>query len=166
MSEQIIIGIDPGYADAGFGVIDVSGRPERVLDYGSIRTPADQLAGQRLKRLYDELAKLFAAHRPLCVAVEKLYFSKNVKTAMAVAEARGVILLCAEAHGLTCREFAPAEVKLAVCGQGAADKAQVQKMVKMLLGLKTVPKPDDAADALALALAAAYTRDFSRQRPA
>ena len=157
---RIILGIDPGYADAGFGVLDVSGPKEKILTFGSIQTPAGQPMGERLHKLHKELDQLITTYQPVCLAIEKLFFSKNVKTALSVAEARGVIRLCAEQRSLPCREFSPAEVKLAVCGHGSADKAQVQKMVKLLLGLKTIPKPDDAADALALALAAAYTRDW------
>jgi len=159
---EVIIGIDPGYADAGFGVISVSGAGDVCLEYGSIRTPADQPPAKRLKHLHDRLAGLIAKYQPRRVALEKLFFSKNVKTGLQVAEARGVILLCFEEHGVACREFSPAEVKTAVSGYGGADKKQMQQMVKTLLGLKAVPKPDDAADALALALALAHTKDLGR----
>ncbi len=162
MPAEIIIGIDPGYADAGFGVISTDGDGDACLACGSIGTPAGQPTAKRLKHLYDRLAEVIAEHRPRRAAFEKLFFSKNVKTALQVAEARGVILLCFEDHGIPCREFSPAEVKIAVCGHGGADKKQMQQMVKTLLGLKTVPKPDDAADALALALALAHTKEFGR----
>lgn len=164
MPAEIIIGIDPGYADAGFGVIVVGGGRDGCLECGSISTPAGQPPAKRLKHLYDQLAKLITKYQPRRAALEKLFFSKNVKTALLVAEARGVIQLCFEDHGVACREFSPAEVKIAVCGYGAADKKQMQQMVKTLLGLKAVPRPDDAADALALALALAHTKDFDHPR--
>ncbi len=162
MPAEIIIGIDPGYADAGFGVISVDGGRDVCLEYGSIGTPAGQPPAKRLKHLYDGLAGLITKYRPRRAALEKLYFSKNVKTALQVAEARGVIQLCFEDQGMICREFSPAEVKIAVCGYGGADKKQMQQMVKTLLTLKSVPEPDDAADALALALALAHTKEFDR----
>lgn len=160
MPAQMFIGIDPGIADAGYGVILSDGRQDKCLAYGSIRTRAGLPAAVRLKQLHDQLAALIAKYRPRQAAIEKLYFSKNTKTAMQVAEARGVILYCLEALGLPCREFGPAEVKIAVCGNGAAGKQQMQKMVQTLLRLPTLPKPDDAADALALALALAHTKSF------
>ena len=161
MPPEIIIGIDPGYADAGFGVIAVSPGKDDCLVCGSITTPAGQPAAKRLKHLYDRLAELIEKYRPRRASLEKLFFSKNVKTGLQVAEARGVIQLCLEDHGIPCREFSPAEVKIAVSGYGGADKKQMQQMVKTLLRLKDVPKPDDAADALALALALAHTKEFS-----
>jgi len=159
---EIIIGIDPGYADAGYGVISAGGGREKCLAYGSIRTPAGAPAGDRLKTLYGRLKEIIVRFKPRRAAIEKLYFSTNVKTALSVAEARGVILLCLEDLGVPCREFGPGEVKVAVSGHGGAAKSQVQKMTKTLLGLKEIPKPDDAADALALALTLANTRKFDK----
>ncbi len=112
----------------------------------------------RLAFVYDRLADLIDRYHPDAAAIEKLFFSKNVKTALLVAEARGVIRACLEKHGVPCTEFSPAEVKIAVCSHGAAAKTEVQKMVRLLLGLKELPQPDDAADALALAVALAHTR--------
>jgi crossover junction endodeoxyribonuclease RuvC len=155
---RIILGLDPGFADLGYGVIESGGGKDRCLDYGSIRTPSGQPFGARLKTLHDELSRLIARHRPEAAAVERLFFSTNVKTAMDVAEARGVIRLCLEQHDVPYREFGPGEVKVAVTGNGRAGKAEMQKMVVLLLGLAEIPNPDDAADALALALAAAHTR--------
>jgi len=152
-----LIGIDPGLADAGFGVIEQFGGRPRCLAYGSLKTPAGMPGGERLRRLYDSCGALLDKYHPAEVGIEKLFFSKNVKTAIAVAEARGVIRLCIEQRGIPCREFSPGEVKDAVSGYGAAGKKQVQAMVKALLHLKEIPKPDDAADALALAITLANT---------
>lgn len=162
MPQKIFMGIDPGIADAGYGVILSDGHEDKCLAYGSIRTPAGMPAAERLKRLHDELAALITKHRPQQAALERLYFSKNTKTAMQVAEARGVILYSLQELGLPCREFGPAEVKISVCGNGAAGKQQMQKMVQTLLRLPTPPRPDDAADALAMALALAHTKDLGR----
>ncbi len=155
---MIYLGVDPGFADMGYGVIAVEGGRDRCVAYGSIRTPADMPLPARLATIYDKLAEIIDRHRPDRAAIEKLYFSTNAKTAMLVAEARGVIRLCLEKHGLPSREFSPAEVKIAVCGHGAAAKPEMQKMTKVLLGLAEVPKPDDAADALALALTLAHSK--------
>lgn len=155
---MIILGIDPGIADMGYGVIDVAGGKERCIAYGSVKTPSDLALPARLRLLYDALQDLISVHKPQAAAMEKLYFSTNVKTAMMVAEARGVIRLCVEKNGIACREFNPADVKNAVCGHGGAEKTQVQKMVKALLGLKEIPEPDDAADALALAITFSSTK--------
>ncbi len=155
---MILLGIDPGFADMGYGIISLEGGKDRCLDYGSIRTPAGTSMAARLAFVYDRLADLIDRYHPDAAAIEKLFFSKNVKTALLVAEARGVIRVCLEKRGVRCQEFSPAEVKIAVCGHGGAKKDEVQKMVKILLGLEHIPEPDDAADALALALALAHTR--------
>lgn len=155
---RIYLGIDPGFADMGWGVVAVGGGRTTCLAYGSLKTPKGLPGSARLKSVHDGLADIIRAHGPDGAAIEKLFFSKNVKTAMDVAEARGVIRLCLEELSVPTREFFPAEVKSAVCGHGTAEKKEVQKMVTMLLGLKEVPRPDDAADALALALATAHTR--------
>lgn len=149
----IFMGVDPGIADAGFGVVQVQGGKISPLHFGSIKTPAGMPSDKRLFILSKELAALFAKFQPKAVGVEKLYFSKNVTTAILVAEARGVIRLTIAAAGITCLEMNPADVKIAVCGHGTAPKPQIQKMVTMLLGLQSPPKPDDAADGLALAIA-------------
>ena len=155
---MIILGIDPGFADMGYGIIEIAGNKDRCIAYGSVKTPAGTPISERLSRLYDELSSLIEKHRPDRAGIEKLYFSNNAKTAMLVAEARGVIRLCLEKHGLGCMEVGPAEVKIAVCGHGAAEKPDVQKMTRVLLGLAEIPKPDDAADALAVAITVAHTR--------
>ncbi len=142
----------------GYGIISSEGGKDHCLDYGSIRTSAGGSIATRLAFVYDKLSELINRYHPEVAAIEKLFFSKNVKTALLVAEARGVIRVCLEKHGVRCAEFSPADVKIAVCGHGSAAKNEVQKMVKMLLGLKEIPEPDDAADALALALALAHTR--------
>jgi crossover junction endodeoxyribonuclease RuvC len=154
-----ILGIDPGFADMGYGVIntDGSGR-DRVVVYGSVKTPAGERIEDRLAAIYDALAALIVQHRPDRAGVEKLFFSTNAKSAMLVAEARGVIRVCLKKHGVPAVEVSPAEVKIAVSGNGAAAKPDVQKMTKVLLGLTEIPKPDDAADALAIAIAVAHTR--------
>lgn len=158
---QIFLGIDPGIADAGYGVIAKTlGGKERCLAYGSIRTDKDQPMELRLLRLRKEFSALLEKYKPNHVAIEKLFFQKNVSTAMAVAEARGVLRLCLAEAGVPCREFSPQDTKIAVCGHGAAEKGQVQRMVCSLLALPEIPKPDDAADALALALALASTVHF------
>jgi crossover junction endodeoxyribonuclease RuvC len=153
----IYLGIDPGIADMGFGVISVDGREERCIAYGSLRTPAGMPLEQRLQKLYDGLEDLIKKYRPVAAGLENIYFQKNVKTAITVAEARGVICLCLAKNAVSFVEFNPADVKVAVCGYGLADKTQVQRMVQSLLKLKEIPKPDDAADALAIAIAAAHS---------
>jgi crossover junction endodeoxyribonuclease RuvC len=154
---MIILGIDPGFADMGYGVIESSGNGDRCLAYGSVKTPSDMPTAARLNIVYDKLAEIIEKYEPERSGIEKLFFSKNVTSAMLVAEARGVIRLCMEKHGLDPREVSPAEVKIAVCGHGAAGKVDVQKMTKVLLNLREVPKPDDAADALAIAITVAHT---------
>lgn len=159
---MIILGIDPGFADMGYGVIEVGGAGrsgrDRMLACGSIKTKAGEPIEQRLATVYAELSRLIDTWKPARAGIEKLFFSTNVSTAMQVAEARGVIRVCMQQHGLACTEVSPAEVKIAVAGVGNAAKADVQKMVKALLGLEEIPKPDDAADALAIAIAVAHTR--------
>ena len=151
---KIILGVDPGIADTGYGVIKEDGGLISCLTYGSIKTtPKDDLA-TRLEYLYQELNKLIAKYQPDLAAVEELFFSKNVKTALTVGQARGVILLSFKQHNLPFFEFKPSQVKQAVSCYGAADKLQIQKMVKRLLKLEQIPKPDDAADALAMAMCA------------
>lgn len=160
---RIYFGIDPGIADAGYGIVAVAGGKDSVLDFGSIKTPAGMPQAERLKRLHEQVSGLLVRYKPDAVGIEKIYFSKNVKTALTVTEARGVIRLAVAQAGVPCAEFNPADVKIAVCGNGAAAKLQVQKMVAAILGLKEIPKPDDAADALALALALAHTASYARK---
>jgi crossover junction endodeoxyribonuclease RuvC len=153
--EKIILGIDPGIADTGFGVIEKNQlRNLTCLTYGSIRTRARLSIDERLSILAKELKKLIKKYQPDLMAVEQLFFCKNVKTALVVGQARGVILLVAKQNRVPIMEFTPLQVKQAVSTYGQASKMQVQKMVKLLLNLDTIPRPDDAADALAIAICA------------
>ena len=155
---MILLGIDPGYADMGFGVLQRVAGKEKCLAYGSVRTAKGESAEKRLAALHRKLSALVEKYKPDAAGVEKLFFSSNTKSAMQVAEARGVILACLELHGVPVTEFLPSHVKIAVTGHGAAKKPEMQKMVRVLLGLKDIPKPDDAADALAIAVALAYMK--------
>ena len=151
---KIILGIDPGIADTGYGVIeDVSGKI-RCLAYGSIKTKAGEDLPLRLLALHKELNHIILKYQPQVAAVEKLFFNKNVKTALIVGQARGVAMLTLSQSKLPIYEFTPSQVKQAVSSYGQADKLQVQKMVKLILNLKELPRPDDAADALAVAICA------------
>jgi len=153
---EIIIGIDPGIADTGFGVIkkDEKGNLS-CLDYGSIKTEAKTDMPDRLDILSGELTEKIKKYNPDLISVEQLFFCKNVKTALVVGQARGVVLLTARQNKVAVNEFTPLQIKQAVSSYGQASKGQVQKMVKLLLNLKEIPKPDDAADALAVAICAA-----------
>lgn len=150
----IIAGIDPGIADTGYGVIRCEGSKMSCLEYGSIKTAAHTDLVDRLESIHLELSDIIKRFHPDAIAVEILFFNKNVRTAMIVGQARGVVLLDAKLNKIPVLEFTPPQVKQAVAAYGRANKIQVQKMVKMILGLKEIPKPDDAADALALAIAA------------
>lgn len=149
---MLVIGIDPGTATTGFGLVRDTAQGLEVVDFGAILTPADLPQAERLVMLYDELKKILFLHRPDSAAVEKLFFSRNVTTAITVGQARGVVLLSMAQSGLPVGEYTPMEVKQAVAGYGGADKNQVQQMVRALLNLESIPKPDDAADALAIAI--------------
>lgn len=148
-----ILGIDPGTGILGFGVIDVDGRGKaQLVDAGVIRTPVHEDDAVRLQTIFDELTDIITETKPAAMSVEKLFFARNVTTAMTVAQARGVVLLCGMQAGLSIHEYTPLQIKMAITSYGKADKKQVQEMVRVLLGLKEVPKPDDCADALAAAL--------------
>lgn len=146
-----ILGIDPGTGIMGFGVID-TGRKPKLVDAGVIRTKVHQAESERLLIIFDGLHEIIKATKPAQVSVEKLFFARNVTTAMSVAQARGVVLLVAQQYGLPIAEYTPMQIKQSITGYGKADKKQMQEMVRLLLNLKEVPKPDDAADALAAAL--------------
>lgn len=148
-----IIGIDPGTGILGFGVVDfdVNGKA-KLVDAGVITTPAHTPHDERLEDIFDNLTDIVAATKPQVMSVEKLFFTKNVTTAMTVAEARGVALLVARKAGVPIAEYTPMQIKQSLTGYGKADKKQVQEMVRLQLGLKDVPKPDDCADALAAAI--------------
>ncbi len=158
MRDRVILGIDPGIADTGYGLIKVSGNKAVCLTYGSIKTPADMDLAERLILLNEGLAKLIKEYKPDLAAIEELFFNKNVRTALIVGQARGVALLTLSQNGVPIFNFTPSQVKQAVCAYGQASKLQVQKMVKMILALEKIPKPDDAADALAIALCAINCR--------
>ncbi len=152
-----IIGIDPGTGILGFGIIQSDKGKVQLVDAGVIRTPVHEDDSVRLLTIYEELAQIIAEIKPQQMSVEKLFFARNVTTAMTVAQARGVVLLCGMQAGLEIAEYTPMQIKLAVTGYGKADKKQMQEMVKVLLGLSEIPKPDDAADAIAAALTHAQT---------
>lgn len=147
-----IIGIDPGTGILGFGVIDVVNGKATLVDAGVIRTPVHEDDAIRLQTIFDELTEIIADTKPQQMSVEKLFFAKNVTTAMTVAQARGVVLLCGKQAGLEIFEYTPMQIKQSVAGYGKAEKKQIQEMVRVILNLKEIPKPDDAADALAAAL--------------
>jgi len=153
---MIILGIDPGTAATGFGIIKKN-RELKPIDYGLITTPADLSTAERLNRLHNELHLLIKKHKPDIVAVEDIFFFKNLKTVIKVSQARGVILLTAAKSKIPIFECTPLQVKQAITSYGRAEKIQVQKMVKVLLDLKEIPKPDDAADALAVAICCAHS---------
>lgn len=149
-----ILGIDPGYGRLGWGVVE----GESMIAYGCLETKKGLSEERRLGLLFDQLKQVIAKHKPMVVAVEKLFFSKNQTTAMAVAQSRGLVLLTAAQANLPVFSYGPMEVKMAVTGYGKADKKQVAQMIKATLKLEAIPKPDDAADALAIALTHLYTR--------
>ncbi|MCZ7382653.1 MAG: crossover junction endodeoxyribonuclease RuvC [Candidatus Methanoperedens sp.] len=149
---MIVIGIDPGLATVGFGVIRTEKNNITPVSYGAIRTSAEKQAPQRLLEIYTGVSELFGKYVPSAVAVEKLFFNKNVTNAMSVSEARGVIVLAAEQNHIPVFEYTPNEVKQAITGSGRADKKQMQEMIKRLLNLSEIPRPDDAADGLSIAL--------------
>lgn len=152
-----IIGIDPGYAIVGVGCVDYEGNRFKVVEYGAITTEAGEDMTDRLKRIYDEAVDIITRTKPDALAIEELFFQNNQKTAINVAQARGVLILAAKNHGVPVFEYTPLQVKQAVVGYGRADKKQVQQMTKAILNLSEVPKPDDTADALALAVCHAHT---------
>lgn len=160
---MIILGIDPGTAIVGYGLISSEKSSLKALDYGCIETSKKLPQAERLLIIGEELKKIIKKYKPQAAAVEELFFFKNLKTAIKVSEARGVILFAAKSAGLEIAEFTPLEVKIATVGYGRADKQQVQKMVKIILGLKEIPRPDDAADALAIAICAANNLNFERK---
>jgi crossover junction endodeoxyribonuclease RuvC len=147
-----IIGIDPGTGILGFGIIEVQKNKNILVDAGVIRTPVKEDDAVRLQTIYDEISDIIAQTKPQEMSVERLFFAQNVTTAMTVAQARGVILLTAMQAGLKIAEYIPLQIKQALTGYGRAEKSQMQEMVRVLLGLKEIPQPDDCADALAAAL--------------
>jgi len=154
-----ILGIDPGTGILGFGVIETVKGKARLVDAGVIRTPVKEDDAVRLQTIFEELTAIISETKPQEMAVEKLFFSQNVTTAMTVSQARGVVLLCGQQAGLGIYEYTPQQIKQALTGYGRAEKKQIQEMVRVILQLKEVPKPDDCADALA----AAITHSMSRR---
>lgn len=154
---MIVLGIDPGTASVGYGVVERLGATLRAVDHGCLTTSPDDPLPTRLATIHRFVTDLVELHAPDLMAVERVFFQRNAQTALAVGHARGVILLAAAQHGVAVREATPNEVKQAVTGHGAADKAQVQRMVQVVLGLSALPTPDDAADALAIAVWAAHS---------
>lgn len=160
---MLVLGIDPGTATTGYGL--VREHPDGTLEavaYGVVRTPAKTPMAERLKQLYDEISALIATHKPDAAAIETLFFGRNVTTAITVAQGRGVVLLALAEAGLPIREYKPAEIKQAIAGYGNADKLQVQEMIRQLLNLDKIPKPDDAADGLGVAITDLNSSRFER----
>src|SRR5574344_1726980 len=158
-----ILGIDPGIATVGFGLVDADREKTQMLRYGAITTPAGVPLSKRLYQLESDMEELIGQLRPDVISIEELFFNNNITTGIAVAHGRGVILYAAEKCGIPLYEYTPSQVKMAVVGYGKAEKRQVMDMTKRLLKLKSVPRPDDAADALALALC--YARSFTSRLP-
>ncbi len=159
-----ILGIDPGYAIVGYGVLDYDHNQFTVVNYGAITTEAHTPFEQRLVEIYDDMNSLIEMFRPDCMSIERLYFTNNKTTGIDVAQARGVITLAAAKHGVEIYEYTPLQVKQSVVGYGRAEKHQVQEMVKNILRLKECPKPDDTADAVALAICHGHSSGSSLSR--
>jgi crossover junction endodeoxyribonuclease RuvC len=153
---MIVLGIDPGTARLGYGIIEASGEP-RLMAYGVAETHQRDSMPQRLNQLHETVCQLIARYIPDVLAMEQLFFARNVTTAIAVGQARGVVLLAAAQANIPVREYSPSEVKHSIVGYGKADKSQVQEMVRIILGMDAPPSPDDAADALAIAICEAHT---------
>ncbi len=154
---MIIMGVDPGTATTGYGIVEKKGNTLKCITYGAITTPKEDVIEDRLLSIYNQLNAILDEYEPEMMAVEKLFFGNNVTTALTVGRSVGVIMLAAVQHKIPCFEYRPIEVKVAVSGYGGAEKRQVQMMVKQLLGLPQIPKPDDAADALAIAICHAHS---------
>lgn len=152
-----ILGIDPGTAILGFGIIEIDKGNTSLVDAGVIRTPVKEDDAIRLQTIYEELTDIISSTKPEIMSVEKLFFIRNVTTAMTVSQARGVVLLCGQQVGLSIFEYTPLQIKMAITGYGRADKNQIQEMVRVILKLDKIPQPDDCADALATALTHAQT---------
>ncbi len=157
---MIILGLDPGTATTGFGIINSSKKQLLCLEYGAIETPAKMEMGERLQMLNKELKRIIKKHGPEIAAIESLYFFKNAKTAIPVSQAKGVALFTFSSQNVPIKEFTPLQAKTAVTGYGRASKEQVQKMIKQILKLEKTPRPDDAADALAIAVCCAQYLGF------
>ncbi|MCH5184545.1 MAG: crossover junction endodeoxyribonuclease RuvC [Oscillospiraceae bacterium] len=154
---MVIVGIDPGYAIVGVGIVKYAKNKLEMMEYGAITTQAHTKTTQRLGIIYEKINEVFDLYKPDAVAVEELFFNSNAKTAISVAQARGVLLVSAANKGIPVYEYTPLQIKQAITGYGRADKQQMQQMVKMLLNLNVIPKPDDAADALAVGICHAHS---------
>lgn len=152
-----ILGIDPGYAIVGYGIVDYEANHFKVVDFGAVTTQAHTPFDLRLQTIYNGLSCLIEKYKPDAMSIEKLYFNTNTTTAIDVAQARGIIVLAAAQGGLDISEYTPLQVKQSVVGYGRAEKKQVQEMTRLMLNLQSVPKPDDTADALALAICHAHS---------
>lgn len=161
---MVILGLDPGTATTGYGVIRVLGNRFQMLEYGIISTPAKTPMEKRLEMIYDNLQELLQKWQPDQAAVEELFFNQNITTAITVGQARGVLLLCCAQNNVPLAEYTPLQVKQALVGYGRADKKQIQQMVKMFLNLADIPKPDDVADALAIAICHAHNYQTNQRR--
>jgi crossover junction endodeoxyribonuclease RuvC len=153
---MIVLGIDPGYAIVGYGVVDYKSNHFTVLAYGAVTTAAGMPFNERLELIYDGIAGVIQQYKPVSMAIEKLFYNNNAKTVIDVSQARGVLILVAQKNGIHVSEYTPLQVKQSVVGYGRAEKKQVQEMTRILLNLEKIPKPDDAADALALAICHAH----------
>lgn len=160
---MLILGIDPGIAILGFGLVRYEANKFTVIDYGAITTAAGTKMSDRLTRIYEGLTGIIDRYKPDAFAVEELFFNKNIKTALTVGHARGVAVLAGSMSGVPVYEYTPLQVKQAVVGYGRAEKSQMQQMVKILLNLREIPKPDDVADALAVAICHGNSSNFSEQ---
>ncbi|MEA4845969.1 MAG: crossover junction endodeoxyribonuclease RuvC [Clostridiaceae bacterium] len=160
---MLILGIDPGIAILGFGLVRYEANKFTVVDYGAVTTDADLAMSARLSIIYNGLIDIIEKYRPDAFAIEELFFSKNIKTALTVGHARGVAVLAGSKSGVQVYEYTPLQVKQAVVGYGRADKNQIQQMVKIILNLREIPKPDDVADALAVAICHGNSSNFSEQ---
>ena len=157
---MIILGLDPGVADMGYGVVEKKGDSYKFVVCGSIKTSSKNEFPERLTTIYKELNLVIKKYKPMVVGIEELFFAKNTKTAIAVAQARGVTVLTARLNNLPVSEFTPLQIKQALTGYGRADKNQIQQMIKIILKLKEIPKSDDAADALAVAICCGQTNSL------
>lgn len=158
---MLIMGIDPGTAITGYGIIEVRPSSMKAVDFGCVRTGADELFEERLAKIYKELTAIISGRGLDAVAVEQIFFNKNSRTALAVGQARGAVLLAAVHQGVSVVEYTPLQLKQALVGYGKAEKGQVQEMVRILLSLKEIPRPNDAADALGIAICHAQTHNFN-----
>ena len=158
--QKVFMGIDPGLATTGYGIIQEQGNNFRLVAGGIITTPAREEFGKRLATIHKQLNSIIKRYQPNSIAIEELFFAKNVTSALKVSQARGVAILAARQNGYTIKEFTPLQIKQAITGYGRASKSQMQKMTKLILHLKITPRPDDLADAIAIAICGAQTKEF------